>query len=692
MVRKKQNFSQFSIQLKTKTVLCALLLLNACQSRKSLTNSVDDTPGLDLLDTAILYPPAGGTDELIWNRSLFANQDTWDSQEAHLNALSDMGFWPQLFGRSALMPQKVFDEIILQASGDRTNKTPGAGINFELSAYSTRATDNKFDVKIDVSSAARWRVTSFRYDPCPYSVAHGLPASEEDADENQSNTFPATLKTQLCKPEFRLVAQPFIGKTPQETAVGGILPFIRGPAGTRLDAVTHKSSGWFAADYAMHLFYRLDAEQSFSVAQALLQLKEQFQNTCKTTGVPLQVHPCLIQEALKPNQYFKNTFAKSLLEIYSKYSQNLHKVAIFGSEANASPWMFFVGNVTKPSAKSKAEPSFALSRIKSLDDFDFSSKRDILSESKSKLDAEEIRNAGLRSVVIREFNEEESQLKAEKLSKRSIFTQRKGVIFNRNTALGLRRVRDSYNRRILPPPHPSKDSLAMFVMGTVGFQTQDEFSLISASGYNLGLTNIKPSGNRSEDLIKVISRIENPRINNEFRTDCVSCHMANMEGASAHMTDRTDKVFKELQLKKLDDPSTPWKFSENLIPKTSFESEQGLATFRLAPYALSHRGTREMVYMMNQFSIYRDQPIISKRVLNEASEATSFANKYVLKKTNPWNLTCDMRALEMCTSIAGGLLDRNRVNLALTENFDWYAAFLNNQECIRPERQICKPK
>jgi hypothetical protein len=670
-----------------------------------------DSGGVDLMDLAIMYPPAGGTDNMSWAKALFRKQSGFVSDDALLEELSTRGFWPKALGSQALLPQSVFDDIILQARGNPP-AVVGAGVKFEIRALSgtknwgREKPRDEYDVLVDMAEPDRWRATSFRYEPCPYSVHHGLPATEatdHDGDEENQGSLVSgseptkksqSLRYDLCQPEFRLVIQPFLGKSKIEKKLGATLPFVRvftggQSQGEPLSKLEHEALGWFATDYAMHLFYRLSPEESKSMAMDLKRLKTSFGNLCKTTGVPLQVHPCLISEAIGAGSQDGIRFAEGLRKIFMPRTNGLHKVAFFGSENNASPWTFFAGNVRADSTGSKR---FVLSRIRALDSFESSARIDGKYSSKEG-SKDPIGGDGVAQAA-RERMESLAETTS-RLSKLTIFGQRKGVFLQRNVALGYAKPEDVFKQRISPAPIENRDSLAAFVTGTVGFQTQKQYDEVRKYDFRRGLTNITPSGKREADVLQVTARIENPVLNNEFRVDCVSCHMSNMEASHAAQKLDVRTLFVNQMLERLQTsvPATnPWEFPIEWTPAGQFKKPQGLTAFRMAPSTVSPKGERAMVYMLNQFSFYTDHPVVSARVVNEAAESAEYVNRVYLDVRAPWRHSCDKIALEAClTTVAKGEIKRDAPNssVAPAERFDWYAAFLKNQECFSPDRRIC---
>lgn len=622
-----------------------LSVSSGCQVRLSnagLESSETSRTGLDVMDTAVLYPPPGGNEVHAWPRFLFRRErqeyssikQDFARDQAILGDLSSRGFWPKVFSdKYNLMPKPVFDQIIETGQG-RPPELKGAGINYILKALSSpsdrrgqQATE--YDLSVNMAEADRWRVASFRFDPCPYSVVHGLPAREDDDAGANKQTTALSNRARLCQPEFRLVVQPFLGKKDYESQIGATLPFIGAlgsmggnPTGVPVNSIPGRGRGWFAADYAIHLFYRLTREQASEMAEELLSLREKYRTACPTSGMPMQVHPCLVFEALNVGKPDNVTFADDLLAIYAKRADGLHKAAIWGSRVNASPWTFFAGNIVTDASGTKR---FETARIRPLDAFSFDNEDD-----RAGTDSGEQQSSNPNSSRAKSASD-----KAEKLATASLLTQRKAMFFDRNTGFpntvfgpdGTRyyaNLTTYRKRRINPPPLPGNDSLAVFVMGNVGFQNSSDYStIINTHNYRLGLASVPNPKNRYEDVLKVTARIENPILNNEFRVDCASCHMANMEASNARMLIRSEirKNFGNgvpfatayLQATKADASLSSSRIKtappDALYPADYYWSPQGLSAFRTVSSTLSPKGTRAMVYMINQFSFYLESRV-----------------------------------------------------------------------------------
>jgi hypothetical protein len=265
-----------------------------------------------------------------------------------------------------------------------------------------------------------------------------------------------------------------------------------------------------------------------------------------------------------------------------------------------------------------------------------------------------------------------------------------------------------------PPPLPDNDSLAAFVMAGMGFQSKLDYDLIVNNyNYRLGLASADLStGNRYDHVLRVASRIENPILNNEFRVDCASCHMANMEASHARMVVRDSMksdsglgsevpfvtIFQKLarDIPAAEKWGTLPAWEERLYPKNYYQAPPGYSAFRTSSSTVSPKGQRAMVYMLNQLSFYAEQPIFSARVLNEAAESADFANRFLLNREAPLQLQCDLKLLDSClTGMDGLFMARGpwAVKMGIPkEHYDWYASFLASKRCISPEAKICSPR
>ena len=119
-----------------------------------------------------------------------------------------------------------------------------------------------------------------------------------------------------------------------------------------------------------------------------------------------------------------------------------------------------------------------------------------------------------------------------------------------------------------------------------------------------------------------------------------------------------------------------------------FEMPQfpGVTAHTLAPYKWLKERHIVNAYVLNQFSIYRDTPIISDRVLNETALSVHLVNKWYLKSPQISNLNCNSMQLKMCVHhIVGEEVDYPY------QTKSWLLAGMGNwRECMNPKYGICK--
>jgi hypothetical protein len=139
------------------------------------------------------------------------------------------------------------------------------------------------------------------------------------------------------------------------------------------------------------------------------------------------------------------------------------------------------------------------------------------------------------------------------------------------------------------------------------------------------------------------------------------------------------------------DGSSPWE--KAFYPKDYYQAPPGYSAFRTSSSTVSPKGKRAMVYILNQFSFYAEQPIVSARVLNEAADSADFANRFLINREAPLQLHCDRNLLDVClTGMDGKLMERGdwAVKMDLPkETYDWYASFVASKQCLAPEAKIC---
>lgn len=299
----------------------------------------------------------------------------------------------------------------------------------------------------------RWNIVSARYVEC---ASKGLQVSPSEKDPSVK-----------CSHEFRVVAQPMVGYGEDERHIGLYYPDIgnKKPNIANVSGFRKKNSSWYLTntftDYAIHLFFELNAEQASDIKRILVNAKKVAEsNGCSTSPFTLLVHPCLEQELVDHSRYYNEagnffysfqtaedrpntskSVALKLAELY-KILPQFSKAAVMTSKKNNVPWIFFM--LTRNRKTKKLE----LSTIRALD-----------------------------------------KENASTYPKGSLFFERKQEVFNRG--IGNEKAKHEshettnspYTFRLQPRPDPESDSFDTLVRTVREFQTKKTYDEILNSHY-----------------------------------------------------------------------------------------------------------------------------------------------------------------------------------------------------------------
>ena len=673
----------------------------SCKTRQFSSFEGSDRPegplGLDVNDVSFLFPPAGdrmmtavqgidaSTGKVAYDNTASGLQEA----DPVINRLLKRGFWPQLVSSPSdkgFLDPKLFRDVVSEIPGF----DPVTGHSRISSLGAPRPGAKPSDPRpFNLLDPKRWRVVSFRFLPCGDALMGG----HSDTSPGGADILAAAQRPLKCDPTVRVVAQPVVGLDSVEAKLAAALPRARefpemweGPESSR-------SQGWAFADAAMHLFFRVKDEEVAGLFRRLADVKVRYQGLCPTSGVPLGVHPCLLREMLAAvqgpikhdhmtNQLFEMVgdrapsqtarsrwqqiaFANEVLVLLRsaiEESDRLEKIALMMSTKARTPWLFMLyrhelgsqtGGASRmvldiiPSEDPKAQQISASAR-----------ERSNRTKPVAPLPAT-VGDNGESEALARALDQESARVLGNSATKRS--EERRILIVPRSQGVaGDHPLMYNHRERlstakIAPRPKPFWDSLDVFVRTLSGFQGEDDYAKIFAdpSGHNAALPPIADlTGDRMTDLAKVASRIENPFFNNDFSTDCASCHFANVEmlnqaAYSFHYDGRLKNHSDAALLKKL------LQQSKQRIGELSPHAMGALAG--VTPAALGrHRTPKDAAlrpYAMNQFSIYAHTPIVSSRVANESAVSAYLANRWFLDDAAPTNRDCDPVALQLCYQI-----------------------------------------
>jgi hypothetical protein len=663
--------------MKTSVLIFAgFLLPSACAIRKfAASGQLDQQSEVSFSanDLSVLFPPGALADPLFNNSDLVGRQIvanalgievtediknkgempvTSSTSERHLKKLEDAGFWPNLVTtqtQKGFLNLEDWNDILVETPASNSNNTKKSADDsdegpFLLEAaiqhkwYELLARDKT--LKIDVRDPGRWKIVSMRFDPCPYGT--------KQKSFEQFNNLP-----QNCSPELRVVAQPVVGYTASESFMGSRLPdtarldeklqILRNfQVGKLLPAdpviptdPPHK--GWYFGDYAVHLFSRLTRQQATQFLEKLATLKKESKLACSTSGTKLNVNPCLLQQWMalgaKPidshlsqndrqklpiawtNQKNLNEarsfgYATKVNEIWRSQWQTPYKAAFFASSNNTDPWIFSL-------YERNTSGNLRLGHIKPLETQTLHGK-------------------------------ESQMMKNYKTGRVQIVPRGAGVKDAPDNNA-------SFKPRLFPQTKKSADSLDIFVRTLTSFQIQWNYqaNLKKPREMFAGLGNIEVTEDRSLDLLQMTSRIENPFTNDEFSTDCASCHLATQEGKN--LTQAFETKIREDKGTAYEALLPHGKFWDPRVQKFQFRNLEGHFSAPSSRVQSLRKSNTDSFFAFNQFSIYRDTPVVSYRVANETELAVWLTNKFYGGKATADS--CNPKALTSClqNSLPDGL-------------------------------------
>lgn len=450
---------------------------------------------------------------------------------------------------------------------------------------------------------------------------------------------------------------------------------------------------------------------------------------CPTSGLPLGVHPCLTQEALaqgpsNPNLGYADThdlmprvqgsvlpvatpenrrrwgsirFAADLQELLrhpANPKTTLRRVAVMLSKELRTPWMFMqfearslrgvfespvrlqlaVIPVLDPHAQQVSETAARSSKRTSSGGED-SQTADRASDDADRTARQELQRSGNRAMK----NFEERRF--------FVVPRSQGVSLGGQFSGSPTSDAELSSARLAKRPKPFADSLDIFLRVKSHFQQQRDYERLiqEPKRYNVHMPkSIEITGQRNIDLMRLASRIENPLLNNDFSTDCASCHFSSLEKwhvegdfdagkPSDALSMNTEQMSRLLAAS----PLSPIDVTREAMPELPGVTPATAAAYRvISDVFLS-------VYVTNQFSIYRDWPQVSNRVANESGVAAYLINQWYLKGARAHPFTCDPIKLQRCLL----LREKSPGGLALT----WMASDMNqNGQCFEPELGICR--
>jgi hypothetical protein len=720
--------------------------LASCKTRKSQPNSaemVSGFTGLDVNDVSVLFPAAdsetfhglGGItrgSEFLYHASKALAQNT------PIGKLLKIGFWPELVTENELfLSSENFKKIV--------SATPGYNESTGTSRLLTYG-KSKSTHKVNMLDKARWHIVSLRFAPCSGQLIKGR--SGHSAGGAAILGASQAIETD-CEAELRVVAQPILGLSAEEGNMG-----MKLPDSAATDMLTGSVAqapnphGWYFADAAIHLFFHISKTEAQNFAQRLQQLKIKYQDICPTARKPLSVHPCLIaqfshsgnnfQDAARefmsiPGKYKgKNVpreggqdihFAQEVVDLFGEAPKQLARAAFMTSTVGKSPWIFVPFKVTNqnlevdiipsgdPNSTQSNESGAQVSIAGEVSD---QQKKDRIAEILQELDT--VGSDDEVSLRQKQAENRNSSLTLGMLEKRNM------MVVPRSSTLGPKGVksRDLSSKsasRIFPQSKPSRDSLEIFLVTPNGFQSQYQYEQARKASPSLADSldkKIRPTGNRIRDLAQMADRINNPMFNNDFSTDCASCHFASVEKSNLYFEPLVDELNDYLKMRSQIDHGIQYRaaadvfrnapMSPNFLSTLAFSQGhdsldtrlnffnvvfgktgeyelptlQGVTPTSRAGLQTSGQRTANDMYVMNQFSIYRNNPIVSTRVSNESAVSALLANKWYLKGATAHDLNCNPTQLQRCMGI-------------YPWSTDWVKGeSLNWEHCFAPELDICK--
>lgn len=497
---------------------------------------------------------------------------------------------------------------------------------------------------LDMAAPWRWHVVSFRYMPC--------------AQELQSQS--------RCLPELRVVAQPLLAYGPIEMALAAGLP--DSASETRWSALSTTGSDRLIpafADYAVHLFYRLTPQENQAVRDAILGgIRISKAKGCEPPLTALRPHQCLTLES-KSNSDF--AFAEQMQHLLGIVKSPFYRTAVMVSRQNNTAWKFYPlkrnksGELVRdlipaldPESAAELGPKAAVSQrmeqvfsrglapdwkgygathvranprpkrtVDSLDLFirtnrGFQTDRDYKIFMQSQRDGLEryMRLRGLNlDLTDREINDiirsGNQTLRSPSVGQTQVLNQLpKGFLATSDFKMAIfwaaieKQELSTVKKNLALDPQKDESltkgcmdascalqritAARLTSLPTENQQSKSQVDIQEARKWlvlnglaftadirGLANTPAETLESRAKSLSAVTARIDDPSINSEFTVDCVSCHVSHFENYSPD-----------------DDP---------------------LQTIGIFKDDMDSNG----MYMTNQFSYYRDVPIVSRRVQNE---------------------------------------------------------------------------
>lgn len=660
-----------------------------------------------------------------------------------LNHLLERGFWPRLvqdLPEQSFLTAPQFDDIVAEVPGydPQTRRSRITSIG-PLQTASTGSLEHR---PINLLDPKRWRVVSVRFAPCSHELSKDRSSLSA---ESGARLLQDPRLRETCHPELRVVAQPVVGLSGFESGIAASMPVGHSNQEhlEHRDAVA--SDHWGFADAALHLFYELGPSQAQVFARELSELKRRYQDVCPTSGLPLGVHPCLTQEALgqgpdtpklgylesqeltsqadravlpaatpeNRRKWRRIGFASELrvlMHNHAKPEKNLRRVAVMLSKQLRTPWMFMQfeaksnrGVVAEPvrlqlalipvlDPKAQQVSSTAAQASRRTGPQGTSGAAVVGTAARNQDD-----NGGDANIGGDAYDAEvTARQELQRSSNRAMmnFEQRRFFVVPRSQGVagGLQvsgaptSDAELSSARLAKRPKAFADSLDIFLRVRSHFQRPEDYAKLirDPNKYNVHTPkSIEISGERHVDLMRLATRIENPLLNNDFSTDCGSCHFASLEKWNIEndfdaslLREKGPMNTESLARLLAASPVAQVDVSREAMPALAGVTPATSAAYRIiGDVFLSF-------YVTNQFSIYKDSPQVSNRVANESGVAAYLANQWYLGGARAHPYTCDPVRLQRCFL----LRERSRSSLSVS----WLASdFSQNDQCFDAQLGIC---
>jgi hypothetical protein len=219
-----------------------------------------------------------------------------------------------------MIPLKDFERIVDLADGklEPDGKVPPLFRFSFLSGHKQTRSDGTAALDtLDMAAPWRWHIVSFRYLPCAFE------------QQSQGN----------CLPELRVVAQPILAYGPIELALGAGLPDAASETKFPMSFDDSRVFSPAFADYAIHLFYRLTPSENDAVRQAIMrgiQISED--SSCRPDSRTLYPHRCLSLESVRNSDY---PFTAEMKALLGSIKTPFYKTAVMVSRQNNVAWKFY---------------------------------------------------------------------------------------------------------------------------------------------------------------------------------------------------------------------------------------------------------------------------------------------------------------------------------------------------------------